>query len=80
MFSFFNKGLINIILSARFWIPFSRINYSTYIVHIDVINVVILNIESPIHYTTFTLVCILSVYVFQKISKALQPNVNCLAT
>ena len=55
---FLNKGLINNILSARFWIPLSRINYSTCIVHIDVINVIVLNIEASMQYTTFTLVCI----------------------
>ena len=49
-------GLIKKILAATFWIPLSHINYAAYIVHYDVVKGLMYNIETPIHYTTFTLV------------------------
>ena len=37
-FLFFNsEGLVNRILSARFWIPLSRLTYCAYLVHIIVL-------------------------------------------
>ena len=49
-------GFVKNILEAKFWIPLSRINYAAYLVHYDVITVLIYNIETPIHYTSFTTV------------------------
>ena len=52
----FFVGLVKDILAAKFWIPLSHINYAAYIIHYDVILVLIYNIETPIHYTNFTTV------------------------
>ncbi|XP_028406328.1 nose resistant to fluoxetine protein 6-like [Dendronephthya gigantea] len=49
-------GLVKNILAAKFWIPLSHINYAAYIVHFDIISTLAFNIETPIHYTSFTLV------------------------
>ncbi|CAB3977094.1 nose resistant to fluoxetine 6-like [Paramuricea clavata] len=49
-------GLVKNILVAKFWIPLSHINYAAFIIHFDVIQVLVYNIESPIHFTSFTMV------------------------
>ena len=49
-------GLVKNILAAKFWIPLSRINYAAYLIHRDVMMILIYNIETPIHHTSFTTV------------------------
>ena len=56
LFMFYFTGLVKNILEAKFWIPLSRINYAAFIIHKDVISVFVYNIESPVHFTTLTLV------------------------
>ena len=48
--------MIKSILAAKFWIPLSRINYVAFLIHVDVLLILYHNIESPIHYTSFTTV------------------------
>ena len=51
-FLFFNsEGLVNRILSARFWIPLSRLTYCAYLVHIIVLQNLYARFESVWFYT-----------------------------
>ena len=54
----FFKGLVKNIVSAKFWIPLSRINYAAFILHFSVIKTIVYNIESPLHFDNFTYVSI----------------------
>jgi hypothetical protein len=64
------SGLVKDILAAKFWIPLSRINYAAFLIHIDVLNVLFQNVETPVHYTSFTLVSDCTLIFFVKTSSS----------
>ena len=45
-------GVINDILSANFWIPFARVNYTTYIIHLMLLQMYAMTLEQDFHFTT----------------------------
>ena len=45
-------GLIDKILGARFWIPFARVNYTTYVIHFVLLELYVQTIETVVHFTT----------------------------
>jgi len=52
-------GIINSILSSNFWIPFARVNYTTYIIHLVLLIMYSMTLEQDAHFTTidYTLMC-----------------------
>ncbi len=47
-------GVINDILSSKFWIPFARVNYTTYISHLVFLDLYSLTLEQDKRFTTLT--------------------------
>ena len=45
-------GIIEQILGAKFWIPFARVNYTTYIIHLVLLVLYIQTLETNFHFTT----------------------------
>ena len=45
-------GFINDILSSRFWIPFARVNYTTYVIHLILLIFFIQTSEKTFRFTT----------------------------
>jgi peptidoglycan/LPS O-acetylase OafA/YrhL len=43
-------GIINKILSWSIWSPFARLNYSCYLVHTTIINIILFSQTMPIYY------------------------------
>ena len=43
-------GLVQKFLSARFWIPLSRLTYSVYLIHLIVLPVIFIGTKGLIHY------------------------------
>ena len=64
------SGLVKDILAAKFWIPLSRINYAAFLIHMDVLTVLFQNVETPVHYTAFTLVSDCTLIFFVKTSSS----------
>ena len=52
-------GVINDILSSNFWIPFARVNYTTYIIHLVLLEMYMMTFEQDFHFTTinYTVTC-----------------------
>ena len=75
VFVFFFSGLVKNILSAKFWIPLSRINYAAYILHFAVTKAIIYNIETPIHFDTFTYVSNRNILKFINVVHHKQHNI-----
>ena len=48
--------LVNSFLSAKFWLPLSRLTFAAYLVHPIVIDVVRHQLREPLHYTDITMV------------------------
>ena len=45
-------GVINDILGAKFWSPFAKVNYTTYIIHFVLLELFVQTLEQPIRFTT----------------------------
>ena len=45
-------GIIEKILGAKFWIPFARVNYTTYIIHFVLLELYVQTLETVFHFTT----------------------------
>ena len=48
-------GLVQRFLSAKFWIPLSRLSFNVYLIHIIVIIVMMIGAQANIHYDLFTI-------------------------
>jgi peptidoglycan/LPS O-acetylase OafA/YrhL len=44
-------GVVGYILSARFWLPFSRLTYTAYLVHPIVLSAFFASFQQPLHFT-----------------------------
>ena len=51
------SGYINEFLSARFWIPLSRLTYSVYLIHMIVIHYMLYAANGSMHYSIAFTVC-----------------------
>ncbi|XP_078593512.1 nose resistant to fluoxetine protein 6-like [Branchiostoma floridae x Branchiostoma japonicum] len=49
-------GVVDTILSWHGWVPLSRLNYCAYMLHQQLVLVVYLSMEGPIHFSNFTMV------------------------
>lgn len=49
-------GYVKEFLSAKFWIPLSRLNYSAYLIHLILINVMFVGHRTGLHYTKHLMV------------------------
>ena len=54
-------GLVQKFLSAKFWIPLSRLTYSVYLIHLIVIEVMFFDGLGTIHYDTYTVVSLTTI-------------------
>ncbi|XP_075259312.1 nose resistant to fluoxetine protein 6-like isoform X2 [Convolutriloba macropyga] len=45
-------GIIEKILGAKFWIPFARVNYTTYVIHFVLLELYVQTLETVFHFTT----------------------------
>lgn len=45
-------GFIQDFLSAKFWIPLSRLTYSVYLIHLIVLTFMLIAVEGAVHYST----------------------------
>ena len=51
-----SPGIINDILSARFWIPLSRMTYNVYLIHVLVVNFYFFNESNAVMYSDTSIV------------------------
>ena len=49
-------GLVQRFLSAKYWIPLSRLTFNVYLIHIIVITIMTIGAQGNIHYDFFTIV------------------------
>lgn len=51
-------GYVKEFLSARFWIPLSRLNFSAYLIHVILLNLMFVGHKTGLHYTKYLMVLI----------------------
>ena len=62
-------GYVKEFLSAKFWIPLSRLNYSAYLIHLTLINVMFVGHRTGLHYTKHLMVLTNRVFFIQPFVK-----------